>query len=74
VSIILNHRSDSVSPVYLQRANQVVASRRLGQATELGATALSVDTKPTRRTARKVRAKGGTVPRGQSKRKLVREA
>lgn len=50
-SIILNHRSDAVTPTYLQRADQIVASRRLAEATETGAAALSIDTTPTRRNA-----------------------
>ena len=74
-SIILNHRSDAVTTVYQQRADQVVASRRLRRATEMGAAALSADTKPTRRSAgkrRTPRVRGGTIPRGQSKRKRAR--
>jgi integrase len=48
-SIILNHRSDAVTPVYRQRADQIVASRRLAAATERGAAELGADTSPTRR-------------------------
>lgn len=56
-SIILNHRGDAVTPVYHQRADQIVASRRLGAATESAAAALSVDTTPTRRRQGKVKAR-----------------
>jgi integrase len=66
-SIILNHRGDAVTPVYQQRADQIVASRRLGDATESTAAVLSVDTTPTRRgTPKSKRGKtrrGGTMPR-----------
>lgn len=49
-SIILNHKSASVTPTYLQRAGQVVASRHLGAATEQYAAALAVEeTSPGRR-------------------------
>ncbi|MCZ4262869.1 tyrosine-type recombinase/integrase [Limimaricola sp. G21655-S1] len=46
-SIILNHRGDAITPVYTQRAGQIVASRRLGAATERTAAALHADTTPT---------------------------
>ena len=45
-SIILNHRSDAVTADYHQRADQIIASRRLAAATAHGAAGLSVDTKP----------------------------
>ena len=48
-SVILNHRSDSVTPVYQQRADQIVASRRLGGATERRAADLAARTLPTRK-------------------------
>ncbi|SEJ30183.1 Phage integrase family protein [Pseudooceanicola nitratireducens] len=50
-TIILNHRSDAVTPAYHQRADQIVASRKLREAAESSAAALSVDTSPTRRNA-----------------------
>jgi|GEM_PF-1372123 len=49
-SIILNHRSDAVTPVYHQRAKQIVASRRLAAATESAAAEVGADTFLTRRT------------------------
>lgn len=48
-TVILNHRSDSVTPVYLQKADQIKASRLLAAATEQSALELSADTTPTRR-------------------------
>ena len=51
-SVILNHRTDSVTPIYQQRANQVVASRRLGEATEQSAATLAARTSPTRKQTR----------------------
>lgn len=67
VSIILNHKSASVTPTYLQRAGQVVASRRLGAATEQYAAALSVEqTSPSRRsrkTSRRDRPAGRKLRR-----------
>ena len=70
-SIILNHRSDAVTPIYHQRAHQIVASRRLGEATEKGAAALSVNTSPTRRPSakpkgRKPRARAGLRSSGRA--------
>jgi integrase len=47
-SIILNHRSDATTPTYTQRADQIVASRRLRAATRQMATDLSADISPTR--------------------------
>jgi integrase len=52
-STILNHRSDATTPTYTQRADQIVASRRLRAATERIATDLSADIAPTRRRQKK---------------------
>ncbi|WP_157968835.1 hypothetical protein [Tropicimonas sp. IMCC34011] len=48
-SIILNHKGDDVTPVYTQRGDQIIASRKLGKATRIGAAELEADTAPTRR-------------------------
>lgn len=56
-SIILNHRSDASTPTYKQRADQIVASRRLRAATEQTAADLAADTSPTRRSKKKTRGR-----------------
>lgn len=48
-SIILNHKGGAVTPVYQQRGNQIIASRRLGEATISAAAELAADISPTRR-------------------------
>ncbi len=51
-TVILNHRSASTTPVYLQRADQIIASRRLGAATERAARELGANTFPKRKDKR----------------------
>lgn len=55
-SISLNHRGDAVTPVYHQRADQIVASRRLGAASKAIAADLDANTSPTRRRSKTRRA------------------
>lgn len=56
-STILNHRGDASTPTYKQRADQIVASRRLGAAAEQTAMDLAADTSPTRRNKKKTRGR-----------------
>lgn len=73
-SLILNHRSDAVTPTYTRKADQIVASRRLGAATEQAAEALSADTSPTRGVDRKPRSRRPVrPPRKPSKRRPLAE-
>lgn len=69
-SIILNHRSASVTPLYNQRADQISASRRLAEATSARADELAVERlhpmtktgrarRRSRRTARRSRTAAG---------------
>ena len=52
-STILNHRSDAVIATYNQRADQIVASRKLGAATYKSASELSAHVAPISRRAKK---------------------
>lgn len=72
-SLILNHRSDAVTPIYTRKADQIVASRRLGAATEQAAAALSADTSPTRGVSKKARSRRPVRPRKASKRRPLAE-
>jgi integrase len=67
-SIILNHRSDATTPTYTQRADQIVASRRLRAATRQMATDLSADISPTRRRQKKLHVRSRPRSSKSSKR------
>jgi hypothetical protein len=65
--VILNHRGGSVTPNYLQRADQVMASRRFPAPTEQYAANLAADDMPL---APRSRKKSGLVQPGRRARRM----
>jgi integrase len=56
-STILRHRSNAMTPIYTQRADQIIASRRLHAATELCGLELGAQTSPTRQGQKRPKAR-----------------
>lgn len=71
-SVILNHRNSSVTPTYTQRADQIIASRRLRAATEQAATELIADTLPTGSRRKTIRAGRPVRPARRSQKRSSR--